>query len=196
MQKYSQHIAEAIIPLLGFYLWGWNWYFILLFFILDGLAKEIIFHLKSRKIFATQGGTQSLSIWKSSGIKTGILSIIAVVVLHGMYFINHQDIQFLDEIVAFLSYEEMGLAQGWVLIPLVALNVWVQYEFTFLKLGLHRKLLLSELWKDHLHYRYFYLIVVVIGLGLHSVFHFQDVVFVWASVSLPYLYERFLKPQS
>ncbi len=192
MQKYSQHIAEAIIPILGFYFWNWSWYFILLFYILDATAKEIIIHLKSKKIYQTQGGDQSLIVWEKNGFKSAALAILTLVVLHFMYYINHKNVSFTQEIIAFLSYREMGISQGWVLVPLVGLNVWMQYKFTFLKFGLHTKLTLTSLWKEHVQFRNFYLLSTLIGLGLHSVFQFQDVAFVWVAIALPFLYLRFI----
>ncbi len=196
MQKLAQNSLEAIIPILGFYYWDWSWYFILLFYILDGLAKEIILHLKSQKVYATQGGESAVRFWQRSGIKSAFIVSITTVILHFMYYINHANVDFLSEVIGFLSYKEMGLAQGWVLVPLIGLNVWMQYKFNFLKIGLHTKTKMSSLWGEHLRIRILYLIVVIIGLGIHSVFHLADFVFVWASVALPFLFEFLIKPEN
>jgi hypothetical protein len=195
MQKYSQYLAEAIIPLLGFYSWNWSWNFILLFYLLDGLAKEIVLHLKSNKIYETQGGENSKITWKKSGVMSGAIALFVTVILHFMVYISNPEVNFFEEFIRFLSYKEMGLAQGWVLLPLIALNVWMQFKFTFLKFGLHTKIQLSLLWKEHLRYRYFYLFAVIIGLGLHAVVHFNDFVFVWVSVGLPLIYVAVFKPK-
>ena len=48
--KYIQLVGDAIIPILGFFFWDWNLYFILLFYFLDMLTKEVLLHLKSNKI--------------------------------------------------------------------------------------------------------------------------------------------------
>ena len=48
--KIIQVAADAAIPLMGFFLWDWSLYFILLFYLLDLLASEIIAHLSARKI--------------------------------------------------------------------------------------------------------------------------------------------------
>lgn len=187
MQKYAQNIAEAIIPLLGFYYWNWNWYFILLFLILDALAKEIILHLKSNKIYATQGGDKLKRIWFLQGLKSAGLSIIVLLMLHGMYYMNHTNVDFTNEILRFLSYKEMGIAQGWVLIPLVVVSVWMPYKYQFLKLGLQTKTQLSKLWTGQLGYKLLVFTLVVVGALIHTLVHLPDFVFVWASVALPFL---------
>ncbi len=188
MQKYSQYCAEAIIPLLGYYYWNWGWYFILLFIILDAVAKEAVLHLKSKKIYETQGGGEALSIWKKEGIKSAAMSLIVLFMLHGMYYMSHINVDFSSELYSFFSYKEMGIAQGWVLVPLVFLNVWAQYKFTFLKLGLHTKTQLSQLWLQHVKYKIFILILVVVGALIHTLIHLDDLLFVWILVLLPFIY--------
>lgn len=186
MQKYSQNIAEAIIPLLGFYYWGWSWYFILLFLILDAIAKIFILHLKSRKIYATQGGEKSKAVWIKSGAVSFGIDLFILVLLHLMYSFNHESFNVGQEIISFLSYEELGLAQGWIFIPLIILNVWMQYKFTFLKLKLHTKIQISGLWKEYLMHRYIVLGIVIVGCAVHYFTSLNDVVFVWAAAVLPF----------
>ena len=48
--KYIQILGDAVIPLLGFFVWNWNIYFILLFYLLDLLVKEVVIHFKSNRI--------------------------------------------------------------------------------------------------------------------------------------------------
>lgn len=186
MQKYSQNIAEAIIPLLGFYYWGWSWYFILLFLILDAIAKVFILHLKSRKIYATQGGEKSKSVWIKSGVFSLGVDFTILALLHLMYSFNHENFNVGKEIIDFLSYEELGLAQGWIFVPLVVLNVWMQYKFTFLKLEQHTKIQISGLWKEYLMHRYIVLGIVILGCAIHFFVSLNDVVFVWVSALLPF----------
>lgn len=186
MQKYSQNIAEAIIPLLGFYYWGWSWYFILLFLILDAIAKVFILHLKSRKIYATQGGEKSKSVWIKSGVFSLGVDFTIQALLHLMYSFNHENFNVGKEIIDFLSYEELGLAQGWIFVPLIVLNVWMQYKFTFLKLKQHTKTQISGLWKEYLMHRYIVLGIVILGCAIHFFVSLNDVVFVWVSALLPF----------
>ena len=50
--KYVQLFTEALIPLLGFFMWDWGLYFILLFYFIDITTDEVFSHLKSKKIVA------------------------------------------------------------------------------------------------------------------------------------------------
>ncbi len=187
MQAYSQYIGEALIPLLGFYYWDWSWYFILLFYILDGLAKATVLHLKSNKILQTQGGKSARSVWKKYGILVMAMDLVVLVALHFMYIQNHPEFQFTPEIRSFLQHKEMGVAQGWILVPVVVLGVWLQYQFTFLKLKLHTKIQMSVLWKEHFRQRFIVLSAVLFGGIVHFFVQLPDVVFLWAAVALPFL---------
>jgi hypothetical protein len=188
VQKYSQYLAEALIPLMGYYIWNWGWYFILLFVILDAFAKEVVLHLKSNKIYQTQGGSQSISVWKKQGLKSAAISLSILLMVHGVYYIHRINVDFLAEIKSFFAYKELGIPQGWVLVPLVFLNVWVQYKFAFLNVGLHTKTQISLLWQLHFKYKIFVFILVLVASLIHTLFHLSDAVLVWITILLPIVY--------
>ena len=55
-QKYVQSFGDALIPILGYFFWNWNLYFIVLFYLLDLIASEVFMYFKSKKILQVQGG--------------------------------------------------------------------------------------------------------------------------------------------
>lgn len=193
MQKYSQSIAEGIFPLLGFFYWDWSWYFILLFYILDGLAKEILLNFQSAKIYKTQGGEQSKSIWIKASFKSLAIHLFVLVLLHLMQINLQPNFSFSTELKGFLGHKELGVAQGYILIPFVALSVWLNYKMKFIKLNEHLKLKISHLWNEHLHYRCFVLAVVGIGFPITFWMGRNELVWVLSAVALPFIYQRFAK---
>ena len=58
------------------------------------------------------------------------------------------------EIWAFLSYKEMGIPQGIILIPLVAMMSFMQYKTEFVLPKLYLYQLEKPLWKQHLKERF------------------------------------------
>ncbi|MGJ8660903.1 MAG: hypothetical protein ACSHXL_02600 [Bacteroidota bacterium] len=193
MQKYSQLIAEAIFPILGFYFWDWSWYFILLFYILDVIAKELILHLQSNKIYNTQGGDNNAVTWKRLGLKSIILSILTLIILHVLQYSRQEDFSVVKEVSAFLGHKEMGIAQGFILVPLIFLNVWMQYKQGFLKTNQQVKTRMSQMWEEHVQYRFFILKIAAIGLGVSTVLGTNDQILLWSAVLLPFLYFRFIR---
>jgi hypothetical protein len=193
MQKVTPLIAEAILPILGFYYWDWSWYFILLFYIFDVIAKEVIVNLQANKIYKTQGGKDTLKIWKRSVLTSVVMGFIVFILLHILQYLRYPSFSVAEEITAFLGYEEMGLPQGLILLPLIGLNVWMQYKMNFLKLNLHLKMKMSEMWSQHIHYRLFILSIVALGVSIATIFELKDFVLLWSAVILPFIYVQFLK---
>ena len=75
--KYIEVFGDTIIPVLGYFLWSWDLYFIVLYFILELLFSEGFLHLKAHKINALQ---PSLNSWFINGI-SGALGLFAAIFL-------------------------------------------------------------------------------------------------------------------
>jgi hypothetical protein len=65
---------------------------------------------------------------------------------------------------AFLSYKEMGIAQGIILIPLLIYAGFSQYKMQFLLTGKFQATKPSEIWK--LHFKTMFLVIAASGLFL------------------------------
>ena len=63
-----------------------------------------------------------------------ILFVFGLFVIHTAMFFIAPGIQFCTEVYDFINYEEMGIKQGYILIPLVLLLSYQQYKMTFLKM--------------------------------------------------------------
>lgn len=142
--KYLQVFTEALIPLLGFYFWEWGLYFILLFYFIDLVADLIVTHLKTNKIISYNVGTTSS--WVKWGVLSGLLFLISVVAIHAALWFIEPEIDFWNEAKAFWLYKELGLEQGYVLVPLVFIMAFQQYKMEFLRLRLFEKQDANRLW--------------------------------------------------
>ena len=154
--KYIQLVGDAIIPILGFFLWDWNLYFILLFYFLDILTKEVLLHLKSNKIcqYKKQINYDVFLKEKRERLKFGIISSVLLLfcvflVQLAMPFIQ-SDFHATEQIISFWSYKEMGIEQGYVLVPLVIFMGYSQYKMEFLAPSIFTKLSIQNLWLPHL----------------------------------------------
>lgn len=146
---YIKIIGDALIPILGFFLWNWSLYFIVLFYILDLVVREVLIHFKTKKL---QNYSQKVvkNEWILNGIKSGIVFIALLTLMHIAFRFIHPNIQFKKEIIAFLSYEEMGIQQGFVLIPLVVFMGYATYMNEFIRTKLFMIVDFKSLWKEHL----------------------------------------------
>ncbi|MFT7343741.1 MAG: Ca2+/Na+ antiporter [Lentimonas sp.] len=189
MKNPIQLLAEGIIPLLGFYYWNWSWAFILFFYFIDWFAKEVLLHLKSRKIIETHGGNAA----KETRLKQGLFSFLflALTIFFSCLTLYKQTTSFdlFAEIQQFLLYKEMGIAQGFILIPIIALGIIMQYKMEFIKQKLFLKLNVQRIWKQHNHKNRALLILVILGYGVSLVFKTPEIIMLITAVISPLIYQ-------
>lgn len=134
-QKFFQAVGEAVIPILGFFYFDWDLYFILLFFFIDLACTELFLHLKIKRIrlFKKDAGKKISSISNFTFLSI-ILMVALIVVAHVAVLVITPTIDFYSSFIEFLSYEELGIPipQGVILFPLVLLGNYMQYKQFFI----------------------------------------------------------------
>lgn len=148
-QKYIQIFGDALIPLCGVLFWGWSLYFILLFYFIDMSAAELILHLKSNKIVKSQG-EEHKKRWVKDGVISFLSLSLAIIIIHFSMMFIEDGIDFKGEAIRFWNYEEMGIKQGVLLIPLVFLVGFIQYRMEFVLPSVFRKVNIDFLWRNHI----------------------------------------------
>ncbi len=116
---------------------------------LDILIGEVLVHLKTKKIKSYSEKVAVLS-WIKQGTLSIMLVLLALVGIHFSMRIVTPNINFLQELYLFMSYEEMGIAQGYVLLPLIIFMGFSQYKNEFILPKQFRTLSFSILWKKHI----------------------------------------------
>lgn len=127
-----QTLLEALIPVIGYFEWGWDLSFILLFYLLDWLLAFGILVAKGRKRFSYSRNAAEKKLLVRR-IASGFLLLIVTCAVIGLGVVFLQpDLSWPQRIVDFLAYEDMGIAQGYVLVPLILLNGILLYRQQFL----------------------------------------------------------------
>jgi hypothetical protein len=116
-----QLIGELVIPLLGYFLWDWSLLFILLFYLIENLffsyfrietvreVKKTVWkneQPRELKIFS-----KSLTIWT-----------IEFVLVHLFIAVIYPNQSFIKEWVDFFMYQDLGIPQGIILLPLIYIS--------------------------------------------------------------------------
>lgn len=165
--KYIQLIGDAVIPLLGFFLWNWSLYFILLFYIIDILLGEVVINLKTKKTLQERT-TEDKSIWYKQGILSTVLFVVNCILIHLAVQELHPTIDFQQEALAFWSYKDMGIEQGYILLPLLIIVAYQKYKMEFLMPGLFRTINLQAIWKEHKKANIIQLAFIGLAFGVFS----------------------------
>lgn len=122
LERISILLGDVALPLIGYVFWKWNFYFILLFFILDQ-ASRVIFLPWRLKLTSLTSKEKNQLIFRHV-----LLFLIEVLLVHSVIFLQNKEINFLNEIQAFLTYEDMGIQQGFLLIPLILASEWMRIK--------------------------------------------------------------------
>lgn len=176
--RYIQWGLEAAIPLLGFFAWDWNLYFILLFYFLDLLSAEMVVHLKARQIVRYRGEAKLKSEWLKYGVISALALFALIAIVHLAMYLLHPEIQFLREIQEFWTYEEMGVQQGYLFVPLVFFLGYQQFRVEFMMPARYRMIPLNEIWKTHLRTWVVLLLAGVLVGVVNSVVQLPELIYV------------------
>lgn len=113
-----QLIGELAIPLLGYFFWDWSLLFILLFYLIENLffsyfrietireIKKTILKTEQKREF--QDLVKSFSLW-----------LIECVLVHLFIMLIYPNQSFTSEWINFFMYQDLGIPQGIVLIPML-----------------------------------------------------------------------------
>ncbi|HRP52964.1 MAG TPA: hypothetical protein PLI97_05595 [Fluviicola sp.] len=136
-----QIIIETLIPLLGFFYWNWNASFILLFYLVDWLLFAVLTQLKVRKCqFYFQQSSQEKNQLLTKRI-LGFLGIPLTVILVFFTLKNiHPNYDWLEQTWNFLTFEDMGLPNAALLLPLLVLNGVLDFKQKFIKYELFKRI--------------------------------------------------------
>ena len=184
---YIQLVGDAIIPLLGFFLWDWSLYFILLFYLLDLISSEVVILFKTKKAKGVNNATK-----RPFRVYSWTLFLLNLLAFHSGILMMHPEIDFQKEFIDFIMYKEMGIPQGFVLIPLVGFIAYQQYNIEFIRTGLYLKAEPDKLWARHIIDRLNILIFALLIAILLIFIPFSETVILITVVILSGLYQLLL----
>jgi len=115
-------LGDIAFPLIGFFFWNWGFYFIALYFIIDQLAKQafLIVRLKNISLQFTEK-----AILLSKSMALFFFEVLIIILINYQMTVEFNPI---NGIINFLSYEDMGIQQGVVLIPLLIFAEWMKIK--------------------------------------------------------------------
>ncbi|MBM3164264.1 MAG: hypothetical protein FJZ80_02275 [Bacteroidetes bacterium] len=108
-QRVQRFVAELCFPVVGVLFWNWSTAFLMWFIAVDAISGILVGLLHP--------------VRKSSWTLVGIQIMECALIL---LFILSLSNSLMDSFWAFFFYKDMGIAQGYLLIPLVFLGEWLR----------------------------------------------------------------------
>lgn len=115
IEIFSALLGDVALPLIGFLFWDWGFYFISLFFLFDLLFRTLFIKRRLKPI-------DKLKNRRAIIFKAFLFTFLEVILIHCIVVGAFPHTNIGDSFIYFLTYEEMGIAQGVVLLPLLLLN--------------------------------------------------------------------------
>jgi hypothetical protein len=163
--KLISSLGELIIPILLFYWWKWDLHYILLFVYIDISAALVMAYLKERKVISTQkkysANPNGLVILKYIGVV-----LLSVILFEWMIARLYPEMQLWQSFLNFLLEEELGMPQIALLLPLLFLVNFQQYNMLFIRTQQYRMVPLELLQNTHLYTWFLFLASSVLCLVL------------------------------
>lgn len=156
-------VGEVAIPILGYFFWSWNLYFIFLFMFLDLLSYNVLFWFKCKKINAFRA---------VQVVKIPFRQLATLLILSGIIFVGYtylfnkiQGTNFAQEMINFFFYKDMGFSQGYILLPLIVVSAYMSYKTEFVLLGKFTQLTVKQLNSEYVRNNLAGIVLLVV-LGL------------------------------
>ena len=121
-EKIAVLIGDVALPLIGFFFWDWGFYFIALYFLIDQFAKQVF--LLPRLVSAQVILPQKAIIFAKSMLLF-LFQILMILLIN--YQLNPQ-FNLLQESINFIMYKDMGIQQGFILVPLLFAAEWLKLK--------------------------------------------------------------------
>jgi hypothetical protein len=170
-EKINALLGDVAFPLMGYFFWNWNFYFILLYFILDQVARTIFLPWRL-KLTQLKQSEKIKMIAQSS-----ILLFSELFLIHLFLKVLIPDIHFQKEISNFIHYSDMGIEQGYILLPLLILGEWLRMKQD-LKTGIVGSKQLNNLVKNR-HLSFFRISFFSFFLGVQFLISLKETMMIF-----------------
>ena len=138
-EKISSLIGDIGIPIIGFFFWNWSIYFICLFFFLDQFSREV------SSIIRMQNVRERVKLTTRAYFLNTSSFLVCFIAAHIYVYNLHPEINFLQEINAFFWFKDMGIPQGFILLPLVVFSERMRYKMNI------------KLFTDEMHVKHWFI---------------------------------------
>jgi hypothetical protein len=177
-----QTLLEAIIPVIGYFEWGWDLSFILLFYLLDALLAFGILLAKGKKRLSHSNNASERTLFAKQSVSGLLLFAVAIAGIALSITFLQPELDWWKRIVHFLTYEEWGIQQGYILVPLVVLNGVMVYRQQFLMTARYRTLEMRAITRPFLVQGFVLLGAAGILLGTTALIQFPEELLIAAFV--------------
>ena len=121
-EKIAVLIGDVALPLIGFFFWDWGFYFIALYFLIDQFAKQVFL---LPRLVSAQVILPLKAIIFTKSLLLFLFQILMILLIN--YQLNPH-FNLFQESINFIMYKDMGIQQGFILVPLLFAAEWLKLK--------------------------------------------------------------------
>ena len=121
-EKIAVLIGDVALPLIGFFFWDWGFYFIALYFLIDQFAKQVFL---LPRLVSAQVVLPLKAIVFAKSMLLFLFQILMILLIN--YQLNPH-FNLFQESINFIMYKDMGIQQGFILVPLLFTAEWLKLK--------------------------------------------------------------------
>ena len=121
-EKIAVLIGDVALPLIGFFFWDWGFYFIALYFLIDQFAKQVFL---LPRLVSAQVILPLKAIIFTKSLLLFLFQILMILLIN--YQLNPH-FNLFQESINFIMYKDMGIQQGFILVPLLFTAEWLKLK--------------------------------------------------------------------
>jgi len=193
-QQFILAFGELLIPLLGFYWWKWDLHFIFLFYYLDVMASLVVYLMKIRKISIFRTGKWHLPHYMNQMFLWYTFVLLGMIAFEIGLLLIYPELNLVESLIQFLKYQEFGIPQGVVLIPLVFLMNYQQYQLLFMRNGAYRVIQVEFIKKIASRTFLWFALAGGIFLLVNLIFPLADYIWLWLIVVGKVSFDLWIQP--
>jgi hypothetical protein len=184
---YIQWIGDLIIPILGFIFWDWSLYFILLFILLDMFTKEVVMHAKAYHVDKLHPNGKAQ--WLKKSVVNTVFFMSFLLLVHVAVLQVFPTLKFTIEWSRFWTYEDLGIQQGYVLLPILAVSGYMQFKQSFVLPNMAAKLTMSELWSPQIKLNVWRVLAASTWIGVARFIYLNESVWIGLVLGVVAVYQ-------
>jgi hypothetical protein len=152
-------------------------------------AKEVVMHVKAYHVNKLHPNGKAQ--WLKKSVVNTVFFMSFLLLVHVAVLQVFPTLKFTIEWWRFWTYEDLGIQQGYVLLPLLAVSGYMQLKQSFVLPNMAAKLTMSELWSPQIKLNVWRVLAASTWIGVARFIYLNESVWIGFILVVMALYQWF-----
>jgi hypothetical protein len=153
-------------------------------------TKEVVMHVKVYHVNKLHPNGKAQ--WLKKSVVNTVFFMSFLLLVHVAVLQVFPTLKFTIEWWRFWTYEDLGIQQGYVLLPLLAVSGYMQFKQSFVLPNMAAKLTMSELWSPQIKLNVWRVLAASTWIGVARFIYLNESVWIGFILVVMALYQWFI----